>query len=75
MIKLGMGPSCMPSTGMIAYHWLSQRLKPRDSLDIAGFTFEGWEGHPWKIEKTLVKGIYPPGYRGDPSYEKQPLYF
>jgi hypothetical protein len=26
-----------------------------------------WEGRPWEIEKTLVKGIYPPWYRGDPS--------
>jgi hypothetical protein len=70
LLELGMPPSCMPSTGMIAYHWLKWKLRRGDSLDIAGFTFEGWEGHPWAIEKTLVKGVYPLGYRGDPSYEK-----
>lgn len=72
--KHGMAPSLMPSTGMIAYHWLCQRLEPADSLDLVGFTFEGWEHHPWDIERKLVKGIYYPGYRDDPSYEKRMVY-
>jgi hypothetical protein len=72
LLKAGMPVGWVPSTGMIAYHWLRQKLTSGDSLDITGFTFEGvFERHPWEIEKTLIKGIYPPGYRDDPSYEKE----
>jgi hypothetical protein len=71
MLRAGMPPGNMPSTGMVAYHWLLKKLAPGDSLDIAGFTFEGWNRHPWEIERTIIKGVYPPGYRGDPSYEKR----
>ena len=70
----GMMPSLMPSTGMIAYYSLLRSLRPGDSLDVTGFTFEGWEGHPWQIESQLVRGTYPPGYRDDPSYEKRPAW-
>lgn len=72
LLQNGMPMSFMPSTGMIAWWWLSRQLKPGDSLDITGFTFEGWGHHPWEIERSLVKGIYPWGYRDDPSYEKRP---
>lgn len=63
--------SFMPSTGMVAYYAMQRRLLPGDSLDFTGFTFEGWGGHPWEIEKRLIIGVYPPGYRDDPSYEKR----
>jgi len=53
--QLGMRRASMPSTGMIAYDWLLQRLKPEDSLTVEGFTFEGWSGHPWAIESRLIK--------------------
>jgi hypothetical protein len=42
MLKAGMPPRNMPSTGMVAYNWLLKRLIAGDSLDIEGFTFEGW---------------------------------
>ena len=72
MLRAGMPSGNMPSTGMVAYDWLSKKLRPGDSLDIAGFTFEGWNWHPWGLERTIIKGVYPPGYRDDPSYEKRP---
>jgi len=55
--QLGMRRASMPSTGMIAYDWLLQRLKPEDSLTVEGFTFEGWSGHPWAIESQLIRSI------------------
>ena len=55
--RLGMAQDAMPSTGMIAYDWLLQRLKPDDYLTVAGFTFEGWPGHPWEIERGLVLSV------------------
>ena len=57
LLKAGMKFGWMPSTGMIAYHWLRQKVERGDSLDITGFTFEGWGGHPWHIEKTMVVGV------------------
>ncbi|MDP9128067.1 MAG: hypothetical protein M3N08_07410 [Pseudomonadota bacterium] len=58
MSSRGMPLDFQPSTGLIAYRWLRARLKPGDSLDIAGFTFEGWDRHPWRIERQLVHPIY-----------------
>jgi hypothetical protein len=56
---LGMPGGCMPSTGMIAYDWLSRRLDYDDTLAVEGFTFEGWEGHPWNIERQLIRARTP----------------
>ena len=53
--QLGMRRASMPSTGMIAYDWLLQRLKPEDTITVEGFSFEGWAGHPWAIESRLIK--------------------
>lgn len=61
MLSAGMAPGSMPSTGMVAYHWLSRKLRAGDSLDLAGFTFEGWDRHAWDVERKLLKGVYPPG--------------
>ena len=55
--QLGMRQASMPSTGMIAYDWLLQRLKPEDTLTIEGFSFEGWSGHPWAIEGQLIRAL------------------
>jgi hypothetical protein len=52
---LGMPRSCMPSTGMITYDWLSRQLFRSDSLEIQGFSFEGWDRHPWHVERQLVR--------------------
>jgi hypothetical protein len=55
----GMQGSMQPSTGLLAYEWITSRLTPMDRLDIAGFTFEGWDGHPWEIERRVVVPVYP----------------
>jgi hypothetical protein len=55
LIAMGMPPSCMPSTGMVAYDWLSRECHAGDSIAIEGFTFEGWDRHPWQIERQLVQ--------------------
>jgi hypothetical protein len=55
--QLGMRQATMPSTGMIAYDWLLQRLKPEDTITIEGFSFEGWPGHPWAIESQLIRSV------------------
>lgn len=57
LLRLGMARWRMPSTGMIAYDWLRRRLQPSDCLFTEGFTFEVWHGHPWAIEKQLIKPI------------------
>jgi hypothetical protein len=56
-LRQGMKLSYMPSTGAIAYHWTVMALQPGDSLDIAGFAFEGWYRHPWELEMQLIKTI------------------
>ena len=61
---LGMAPACMPSTGMIAYDWVRRRLEAWDYLFTEGFTFEGWAGHPWAIERQLIKPIMEERARG-----------
>jgi hypothetical protein len=60
MIRMGMAPSYHPSTGMIAYDWLSRYLSINDRLDIIGFSFEGWSGHAWSVEKQIIKDIEEP---------------
>lgn len=57
MRRNGMAFRYHPSTGMVAYYWLRKRLQPEDTLSLAGFTFEGWEGHVWAIERELIKPI------------------
>ncbi len=57
MRRNGMAFRFHPSTGMVAYYWLCNRIKDEDSISIAGFTFEGWHGHPWAIERRLIKPI------------------
>jgi hypothetical protein len=64
MRMLGMAPACMPSTGMIAYDWVRRRLEAWDYLFTEGFTFEGWAGHPWAIERQLIKPIMEERARG-----------
>jgi hypothetical protein len=59
LMRLGMRPSLMPSTGLIAYLWMMKRIMPIDTISLAGFTFEGWTGHPWDIEKAIVKPFKP----------------
>ena len=56
MREEGMTASMMPSTGMIAFDWVVRGMRPGDRLAIAGFSWEGWEGHPWEIERRIMRG-------------------
>lgn len=58
--RLGMRLGDMPSTGLIAYEWLRHNMAPQDSLQLAGFTFQGWDHHPWAIEKQIVVPVNVP---------------
>ncbi len=62
MRRAGMPGFMMPSTGMIAFDWVCQRMQPGDSLHIDGFGWRGWEGHPWEIEQAMMRKVL--GWRG-----------
>lgn len=55
MRREGMPAAHMPSTGMIAFDWARRRMRSGDSLELAGFAWKGWEGHPWEIERRLME--------------------
>lgn len=50
----------VPSTGFLAlFH--AARAHPRSPLTMAGFGFAGWDGHPWKRERTFCEGLVAQG--------------
>lgn len=55
--KYGANDRHDPSTGILAifniYHTLMTRFPPC-VLTLFGFTHEGWTGHPWDAERTLI---------------------
>lgn len=57
LLRLGMRMSQMPSTGMVAYDWVRRRLRPTDSLLVAGFAHQGWPGHPWDLEREMIRPV------------------
>jgi hypothetical protein len=48
------GPLLIPSAGFMATNYALARF---DSAAVAlvGFTFQGWEGHPWRREEAFVR--------------------
>lgn len=60
LIRRGMKVGQMPSTGLIAYEWLKTIMNTGDELRIAGFTHSGWWGHPWELEKDIIKDYVKP---------------
>ena len=44
----------MPSLGFTVLDLLAHRTYG-SRLGIAGFSFEGWDGHPWRKERTLAE--------------------
>ena len=53
----GMAAHMMPSTGMIAFDWVRAQMRPEDLLRIEGFGWQGWEGHPWAIERAMMQAF------------------
>ncbi len=43
-----------PSTGFVALHHHLVARGPRGRTLLYGFTFEGWEGHPWQREREWI---------------------
>lgn len=44
----------IPSTGFLTIYYVLQILSQRP-LIVIGFSFEGWNGHPWHLEKKIVQ--------------------
>jgi len=55
LLSFGQTDAIMPSTGIMALEKLVQ-MQSSDPfhLYIGGFTHEGWEGHPWELERKMV---------------------
>jgi hypothetical protein len=50
---LGAEPPALPSSGFVTISHLLHTM-PRAKLTLYGFTFEGWDKHPWCAEKAFV---------------------
>lgn len=59
-----------PSTGFLAaFHVLSERGEDEPPVDVHGFGFAGWPGHPWAAERRRFEAwqaagrvrLHPPG--------------
>lgn len=57
LLKRGMEIRQVPSTGMVAYDWVRRRLQPGDSLLLVAFTHQGWQGHPWHLEREIMRPV------------------
>jgi hypothetical protein len=51
--KLSPGLDKMPSSGFVTLHYVMERF-PEWQVNLIGFSFEGWSGHPWELEKRFV---------------------
>jgi hypothetical protein len=50
-------PFICPSTGLLAIEYILSKARfDRYNKVLAGFTFEGWAGHPWELEQRIVWG-------------------
>ncbi|BCX47854.1 urease accessory protein [Haloferula helveola] len=50
------GENPCPSTGYLGIHHFLTRLSvPDDRITICGFSFEGWRGHQWDLEKNWLR--------------------
>ena len=51
--RLFPGLDKMPSSGFVVLTYVLQRF-PDSQITLIGFSFEGWSGHPWELEKRFV---------------------
>jgi len=47
-------PVRIPSSGFMATYYTLQRYNGAP-VTLVGFTFEGWEGHPWHLERQVMR--------------------
>jgi hypothetical protein len=57
LLSTGETRACMPSSGMLAVERvLSQGRFGGYEKYLVGFTHQGWNGHPWGLEKRMIEG-------------------
>jgi hypothetical protein len=44
----------MPSSGFVTLIYVLERF-PEWQVTLVGFSFEGWSGHPWELERRFVQ--------------------
>lgn len=55
LLSLGSTNAVMPSSGMVVIEKVVSDGKYHDyEKYLVGFSHEGWEGHPWDLEKKLI---------------------
>ena len=55
-------PEPNPSTGfLVAFHVLSERGEGEPPVDVHGFGFAGWPGHPWAAERHWFEAAHAAG--------------
>ncbi|MCQ2003434.1 Urease operon accessory protein [Rhizobium sp. NRK18] len=55
LAAVGAGAYVVPSSGMVAIaEVLTHHAGPEDTILLAGFGHQGWDGHPFAAEKVLV---------------------
>ncbi len=56
LISYGATDALMPSTGLLGIEMILDNPSFRNHEKyIIGFTWQGWKGHPWQLEKRLVE--------------------
>lgn len=56
--ELSPAPYVAPSTGLLAIaDLIDNHLAPEDRIALAGFSHEGWEGHPWDAERQYFEPL------------------
>jgi hypothetical protein len=51
-------PYVVPSTGLVAIaDLIANHLADEDRIALAGFSHQGWDGHPWDAERQYLKPL------------------
>lgn len=51
-------PYVVPSTGLVAIaDLIDNHLAPEDRIALAGFSHQGWDGHPWDAERHYCEPL------------------
>lgn len=51
-------PYVVPSTGLVAIaDLINNHLDPEDHIGLAGFSHQGWDGHPWDAERQYLEPL------------------
>ena len=57
------GENYIPSTGLLVLvYYLNNELFKEFEVSIIGFTWEGWKGHNWDKEKSIMEQFEKNGF-------------